>query len=724
MAVCFQSREQEAELDIRMREPSPRTYVVLRVFRLFVLGAVFVLIASVQSSAQDACDPVFGTQFTGGVGGFFELRGVAVDNNGVVHVLDAGNYRVQRLDYEGTYLGHWGGPWYFGPDSEALAVDPSGDVFVLSLGGEFSNIQKFTNTGSYVTQWGYDGSGDGGFSSPQAFSVDDAGFLYVADFGNHRVQVFDGSGTFVRKWGSGGTGDGQFSYPDGIAVRGGVVYVADDVNRIQKFDTIGTFLSSWRTTGNANDLIVDSDLNLHVVKPFDDRVEKYSPGGALLAIWGTSGSGDGEFERPTAIAVSQRGDLFITDTVLNRVQRFDLCRPTVGFPASPSQLISEKSGPFGVEYEIELRNDIYPQGLFIYFDIPVCCMCNGSQPDAISLIPRSGTGPVFPVRTTGPYQTYFEIDNLTAPGFYDLEVECAGGVRDTLRADVGFVGYQGYASSGLLVNSVTGNTIRGAGVSIWQSDGQGGFNLFESSVASDGTYFFDVPSGDYKILVEYELGGQHWTNEFSVNSPIPGGDIALTPVTNDTDPPAVQVNHLAPDLVAVDCSDQGVGIAVAEVVPGSVNNMVVFGAPFQYGDSVATLEAAVLDPMSPGSSMIRCEDTLGNSVEFPISLTPTAVGTTGPRVVLGQHMSYPNPFNPSVTLEFSLAVESEVVVSVYDLSGRLVRRLLRGESLREGSHRFAWNGRDVNDRGVSSGVYVYRIEASGENVVGRLILVK
>ena len=80
-----------------------------------------------------------------------------------------------------------------------------------------NQIQKFTPDGTFLTQWGSFGTGDGQFKQPWGVAVDSAGNVYVTDYWNHRVQKFTSSGAFLTQWGSAGTGDGQFatSYPDG-----------------------------------------------------------------------------------------------------------------------------------------------------------------------------------------------------------------------------------------------------------------------------------------------------------------------------------------------------------------------------------------------------------------------------------------------------------------------------------------------------------------------------
>lgn len=83
---------------------------------------------------------------------------------------------------------------------------------------EHDNIQKFSNTGSFIRKWVSQDSGNGQFSHPDNVAVDSSGNVFVADGSNDRIQKFSNSGSFIRKWGSSGSGDGQFRSPEGIAV--------------------------------------------------------------------------------------------------------------------------------------------------------------------------------------------------------------------------------------------------------------------------------------------------------------------------------------------------------------------------------------------------------------------------------------------------------------------------------------------------------------------------
>jgi tripartite motif-containing protein 71 len=73
-------------------------------------------------------------------------------------------------------------------------------VFVTD--NENNRIQKFTNTGTFITKWGKEGSGNAQFDVPVGVNVDSSGNVFVADTSNNRIQKFTNTGKFIRKWGS------------------------------------------------------------------------------------------------------------------------------------------------------------------------------------------------------------------------------------------------------------------------------------------------------------------------------------------------------------------------------------------------------------------------------------------------------------------------------------------------------------------------------------------
>jgi hypothetical protein len=69
----------------------------------------------------------------------------------------------------------------------------------------------------------------------------------------------------------------------------------------------------------------------------------------------------------------------------------------------------------------------------------------------------------------------------------------------------------------------------------------------------------------------------------------------------------------------------------------------------------------------------------------------------------------PNPFNPVTEIVFRLNSDEHATLMVYDLSGRLVRKLLSAH-MSKGEHSLVWDGKTDFGRGASSGVYFIRLQ--------------
>jgi len=92
----------------------------------------------------------------------------------------------------------------------------------------------------------------------------------------------------------------------------------------------------------------------------------------------------------------------------------------------------------------------------------------------------------------------------------------------------------------------------------------------------------------------------------------------------------------------------------------------------------------------------------------------------GPRL-LG---CFPNPFNPSTTIAFSVPERKRVKIAVFDVSGRQIRILVDGIDHEPGRHEVVWHGRDDEGRPVASGTYFYRMDADGFIATGSMALLK
>jgi DNA-binding beta-propeller fold protein YncE len=152
------------------------------------------------------------------------------------------------------------------------------------------------------------------------------GVLYVADPGAQAVWIFDVPGRRAVKVDH--LGQALLGSPVAVApTEAGDVFVADStLKRIFRLDRRGALLRT----------IQDPDLErpaglayeerarlLYVADSVTDRILTYDVEGRRVAAWGKSGMGDGEFNRPTHVALDHSGALLVTDALNFRIQAFD-----------------------------------------------------------------------------------------------------------------------------------------------------------------------------------------------------------------------------------------------------------------------------------------------------------------------------------------------------------------------------------------------------------------
>lgn len=85
--------------------------------------------------------------------------------------------------------------------------------------------------------------------------------------------------------------------------------------------------------------------------------------------------------------------------------------------------------------------------------------------------------------------------------------------------------------------------------------------------------------------------------------------------------------------------------------------------------------------------------------------------------------NYPNPFNPVTTIRFAVPQTIFVTLSVFDGLGREVKTIAKG-MYEPGEHRIEWNGTDMDNRPVASGLYLYRISAGSFSQTKKMLLLK
>lgn len=268
---------------------------------------------------------------------------------------------VLQFDQNGTLLSAWGGAGagYEWPQIEhGIFVDHKDMVWLAGSGAKDSQLLKFTKEGTFVRQFGRQGTSGGNADTqnaggPSNLFVDPASNeVYVADgYRNRRVLVLDADTlAFKRMWGAYGNRPEdadigpynpdappaqQFRTPHNVVVsKDGFVYVADRVNdRVQAFRKDGTFVKegfiSRRTmlAGAASGLALSADPQqrfLYVIDGANHRIWIVLRD-TLQAVgrFGQQGLSGGAMNVPHAIAVDSRGNVYIGENFdARRVQRF------------------------------------------------------------------------------------------------------------------------------------------------------------------------------------------------------------------------------------------------------------------------------------------------------------------------------------------------------------------------------------------------------------------
>ncbi len=115
----------------------------------------------------------------------------------------------------------------------------------------------------------------------------------------------------------------------------------------------------------------------------------------------------------------------------------------------------------------------------------------------------------------------------------------------------------------------------------------------------------------------------------------------------------------------------------------------------------------------------------GESDVIEESFTYEGAGASSNVPILATELfgNYPNPFNPCTTISFSLHEASDVIIDVYTITGQHVKTLLN-EHLEADNYNIIWNGNDNEGRGVSSGVYFYKMQAARYTGTKKMILMK
>jgi hypothetical protein len=176
------------------------------------------------------------------------------------------------------------------------------------------------------------------------------------------------------------------------------------------------------------------------------------------------------------------------------------------------------------------------------------------------------------------------------------------------------------------------------------------------------------------------------------------------------------VDNLAP-AVPTGLTWASAALAWDEAPEADFDYFTVYGSATDVLDGTATVIGYTVEPTLDVHDApflyyhVTATDFAGNEGKAATTENPVAVPAGGViPTAFALRPNQPNPFRSSTTITFDLPAEKGVTLTVYDISGRLVRTLV-SESLPAGRYVRAWDGRDAVGRSLAPGLYFYRIEA-------------
>ncbi len=117
-----------------------------------------------------------------------------------------------------------------------------------------------------------------------------------------------------------------------------------------------TFVTQWGSLGTADGrfnqpygVAVDPAGNVYVTDSLNHRVQKFGPTGSFIAKWGSRGTGAGQFNEPRSVAVDPSGNVYVTDLRNNRVQKFTATGQFVTSWGTVGAQDGQFNGPVGID---------------------------------------------------------------------------------------------------------------------------------------------------------------------------------------------------------------------------------------------------------------------------------------------------------------------------------------------------------------------------------------
>lgn len=247
------------------------------------------------------------------------MSAVEVDRDANVYVLHRGEPPIVKFNAKGDYVGGWGGGLF--KVAHGLRTDPSGRIWTTDNGNHV--LRAFSSDGKLLLTLGEEGVAGGDekhFRAPDDLVFSSTGQIFVADSGNGRIVRLNKDGSYASQWGTKGKGQGQFATAHGLAIDGkDNIYVADrGNNRVQVFDASGQFRGEWSGFGNPFGLLVQGPQLLVSEGDVNRIFHLALADGKIESSWGDSEM----LQLPHLMSSDRQGRLYVAEVNGKRVQIF------------------------------------------------------------------------------------------------------------------------------------------------------------------------------------------------------------------------------------------------------------------------------------------------------------------------------------------------------------------------------------------------------------------
>jgi trimeric autotransporter adhesin len=316
----------------------------------------------------------------GGLGAAARLNGpyaLALSAAGELYIADMLNHRVRRIDASGTITTVAGNGEPARIDEPAgLAVSAEGKLYVADrqshrvLVVEGDTLRTVAGTGAA----GFTPDGklptSTSLNSPHGLAFDNAGNLYIADTGNHRILKLTRTGTLTTVAGGGAD---PLDEPRGIAVEpSGTLLIADTGNgRLRRLGPAGTLTDACdRRLSLVRGVTVRADGVIFIAESGANRVVAILGTGEARVIAGTGERGydgdgglaiDARFDAPMDVLALADGSIAVADFANNRVRRLQ-ATATIGTNRAPIRVVHAAT---------QIEQAVAPGQLITIYDSPL-----------------------------------------------------------------------------------------------------------------------------------------------------------------------------------------------------------------------------------------------------------------------------------------------------------------------------------------------------------------